>query len=352
MLRRSLNFVPQLVKRKGHPTYFDYQATTPTDPRVVAKMLPYFSEMYGNPHSRTHAFGWESEKAVEDARSEIAKLVNADPKEIIFTSGATEANNLAIKGISRFYKSDVKNHIITSQTEHKCVLDSCRYLQQQGFKVTYLPVDDGGIISLKKLEEAITPNTIMVSMMTVNNEIGVIQPMEDIGALCLDKKVYFHSDAAQALGKIPVDVRKWNLAAMSLSGHKIYGPKGIGAIYLRRRPRVRVEPLFSGGGQERGVRSGTVPTPLCVGFGEACKLANENMAEESKRIIRLSNKLVHELTHKLKFVTLNGDPNHVYPGCVNLSFGYVEGESLLMALNKYALSSGSACTSASLVFSS
>ena len=349
MIRRSLNFVPQLVKREGHPTYFDYQATTPTDPRVVEKMLPYFSEMYGNPHSRTHQFGWESEKAVEEGRERIAKLINADPKEIIFTSGATEANNLAIKGISRFYKSDTKNHIITSQTEHKCVLDSCRVLQQQGFKVTYLPVDDGGRIRLSELQSAITPETIMVSLMTVNNEIGVIQPMEDIGAICLEKKVLFHTDAAQALGKIPVDVKKWNLAAMSLSGHKVYGPKGIGALYLRRRPRVRLEPLFSGGGQERGIRSGTVPTPLCVGFGEACRIANESMEEESKRILELSNKLVHEMTTKLKFVTRNADPNNVYPGCVNLSFGYVEGESLLMALNKYALSSGSACTSASLV---
>eukprot|EP00834_Sanchytrium_tribonematis_P001370 NODE_33_length_36935_cov_1.609241.p10 type:complete len:377 gc:universal NODE_33_length_36935_cov_1.609241:26615-25485(-) len=346
---RSIHFVPKLVKRNGVPVYFDYQATTPTDPRVVQRMLPYFDVMFGNPHSRTHAFGWESEKAVELARSQIAKLINADPKEIVFTSGATEANNTALKGISRFYKSESKNHIITTQTEHKCVLDSCRYLQTQGFEVTYLPVDMGGIVKLKDLENAIRPSTIMVSIMTVNNEIGVIQPMKEIGQLCKDTKVLLHTDAAQALGKIPIDVKSWNIAALSLSGHKIYGPKGIGALYVRRRPRVRLEPLIHGGGQERGLRSGTVPTPLTVGFGEACQLAIDHMAEESKRIETLSNRLVQGITSKLSHVTRNGDLNHTYPGCVNLSFGYVEGESLLMALNGHALSSGSACTSASLV---
>ena len=350
MIRRSLQFIPQLIKREGAPTYFDYQATTPTDPRVVTKMLPYFYERFGNPHSRTHSFGWESEKAVEEGRKEIASLCNADMKEIIFTSGATEANNLAIKGMARFYKTDIKKHIITTQTEHKCVLDSCRYLQQHGFDVTYLPVDSTGRVSLDELQKAITDATILVSIMTVNNEIGVIQPMEEIGQLCKEKKVLFHTDAAQALGKIPIDVKKWNVAAMSLSGHKIYGPKGIGALFVRRRPRVRIEPLISGGGQERGLRSGTVPTPLCVGFGEACKIANESMEEESKRIGLLSQRLIDGINNKLKYVTHNCDPKHAYPGCVNLSFGYVEGESLLMALNKFALSSGSACTSASLVY--
>ncbi|EGF78697.1 hypothetical protein BATDEDRAFT_90451 [Batrachochytrium dendrobatidis JAM81] len=329
------------------PIYLDVQATTPMDPRVLAKMMPYFTEMYGNPHSRTHQFGWESEAAVEAGRAEIASLVGADPKEIIFTSGATESNNLAIKGVARFYKSK-KRHIITTQTEHKCVLDSCRVLGEEGFDITFLPVQTNGLVDLKVLEAAIRPDTALVSVMTVNNEIGVIQPIKEIGRICREHKVFFHTDAAQAVGKIPIDVNEMNIDLMSISGHKIYGPKGIGALYVRRRPRVRLEPLISGGGQERGLRSGTVPTPLVAGFGEACRLAKLEMESDSKRIKKMSDRLINTLTSKIPNVIRNGDPDSTYPGCVNLSFAYVEGESLLMALKAIALSSGSACTSASL----
>ncbi|KAJ3415075.1 cysteine desulfurase [Chytridiales sp. JEL 0842] len=329
------------------PIYLDMQATSPLDPRCLDAMLPYFTQQYGNPHSRTHQYGWESEQAVEDARKYIADLINADPKEIIFTSGATEANNMSIKGVARFYKSR-KNHIITTQTEHKCVLDSCRVLQDEGFDVTYLPVQTNGLINLKDLENAIRPETSLVSIMTVNNEIGVIQPISEIGAICRAKKIFFHTDAAQAAGKIPLDVNAMNVDLMSLSGHKLYGPKGIGALYCRRRPRVRLEPLISGGGQERGLRSGTVPTPLVVGMGEACRVAMAEMEYDSKRIKMLSERLIKGITSKVTHVIRNGDTDASYPGCVNLSFQYVEGESLLMALKQIALSSGSACTSASL----
>lgn len=260
----------------SRPIYLDMQATTPMDPRVLDAMLPFYTGLFGNPHSRTHAYGWETEKAIEDARANIADLVGADPKEIIFTSGATESNNMSIKGVARFYKNK-KKHIITSQTEHKCVLDSCRHLQDEGFEVTYLPVKSDGLIDLAELEAAIRPDTSLVSIMTVNNEIGVIQPMEEIGKLCRKKKVFFHTDAAQAVGKIPVDVNKWNVDLMSISGHKIYGPKGIGACYVRRRPRVRLEPLISGGGQERGLRSGTLAPALSVGFGKACQIAKQEL---------------------------------------------------------------------------
>jgi cysteine desulfurase len=240
-------------------------------------MLPYMTFQYGNPHSRTHAYGWESEKGVEDARNNVAKLIGAEPKEIIFTSGATESNNIAIKGVSRFYKKN-KKHIITTQTEHKCVLDSCRVLQEQeGFDVTYLPVKQNGLIDLKALEEAIRPDTVLVSIMLVNNEIGVMQPVKEIGELCKSRKIFFHTDAAQGVGKVPIDVNEMNIDLMSISGHKIYGPKGIGALYVRRRPRVRVDPIQTGGGQERGIRSGTVPTPLVVGFGEACRIASKEL---------------------------------------------------------------------------
>lgn len=258
------------------PIYLDMQATTPTDPRVVDSMLPYLTGLFGNPHSRTHAYGWETEKATDEAREHIAKLIGADSKEIIFTSGATESNNMSIKGVARFYRN-TKKHVITSQTEHKCVLDSCRHLQDEGFDVTYLPVGQNGLINLEDLEKAIRPDTSIVSIMTVNNEIGVIQPMEEIGKICRKHKVFFHTDAAQAVGKIPVDVNKWNIDLMSISGHKIYGPKGIGACYVRRRPRVRIEPLISGGGQERGLRSGTLAPHLVVGFGEACRIALEEL---------------------------------------------------------------------------
>ena len=261
------------------PIYLDMQATTPTDPRVLDAMLPFLTGLYGNPHSRTHAYGWETEKAAEQAREHIANLIGADPKEIIFTSGATESNNMSLKGVARFFgRSGKKKHIITSQTEHKCVLDSARHLQDEGFDVTYLPVKNNGLIDMEELEAAMRPDTALVSIMTVNNEIGVIQPMEEIGRLCRSKKVFFHSDGAQAVGKMPIDVDKWNVDLMSISAHKIYGPKGIGACYVRRRPRVRLDPIISGGGQERGLRSGTLAPPLVVGFGEACRIAKEEMA--------------------------------------------------------------------------
>lgn len=269
------------------PIYLDMQATTPTDPRVLDAMLPYFTGLYGNPHSRTHAYGWETEKATEEARVHIARLIGADPKEIIFTSGATESNNMSIKGVARFYKNN-KKHIITCQTEHKCVLDSCRHLEGEGFEVTYLPVQQNGFVDLKELEAAIRPDTALVSIMTVNNEIGVIQPMEAIGKLCRSRKVFFHTDGAQAVGKIPIDVNKMNIDLMSISGHKVYGPKGIGACYVRRRPRVRIEPLISGGGQERGLRSGTLAPPLVIGFGEACRIAYEELEVRDTLIRTLS----------------------------------------------------------------
>ena len=262
----------------SRPIYLDMQATTPTDPRVLDAMLPFLTGLYGNPHSRTHAYGWETETATEQAREHVAKLIGADPKEIIFTSGATESNNMSIKGVARFFgRSGKKKHIITSQTEHKCVLDSCRHLQDEGFEVTYLPVKANGLIDMQELEAAIRPDTALVSIMTVNNEIGVIQPMEEIGTLCRSRKVFFHTDGAQAVGKMPIDVNKWNVDLMSISAHKIYGPKGIGACYVRRRPRVRIDPIISGGGQERGLRSGTLAPPLVVGFGEACRIAKEEM---------------------------------------------------------------------------
>ncbi|KDQ61108.1 hypothetical protein JAAARDRAFT_32108 [Jaapia argillacea MUCL 33604] len=335
------------VLEKARPIYLDMQATTPVDPRVLDAMLPYLTDQYGNPHSRTHAYGWEAEKAVEDARKHIADLIGADPKDIVFTSGATETNNMAIKGVARFHK-DKKRHIITLQTEHKCVLDSCRKLQEEGFDVTYLPVQPNGIVSLEELERTIRPDTSLVSIMTVNNETGVIQPMKEIGAIVRKHRgVYLHTDAAQAAGKIPLDVNEMNVDLMSLSGHKLYGPKGVGAAYVRRRPRVRLEPIMSGGGQERGLRSGTLPSFLAVGMGEAARIAAKEMDRDRKRIADLSDRLIQGITSQIDHVIRNGDPNG-YPGCVNLSFAYVEGESLLMALKEIALSSGSACTSASL----
>ena len=260
------------------PIYLDAQATTPVDPRVLDSMLPYLTGMYGNPHSRTHAYGWESEKAADQAREHVAKLIGADPKEIIFTSGATESNNMSIKGVARFFgRSGKKKHIITCQTEHKCVLDSCRHLQDEGFEVTYLPVGNNGLVDMEQLKSAMRPDTAIVSIMMVNNEIGVIQPMKEIGDLCRKNKTYFHTDAAQAVGKIPISVNDWNIDLMSISSHKLYGPKGIGACYVRRRPRVRLDPIISGGGQERGLRSGTLAPHLVVGFGEACRIAHQEM---------------------------------------------------------------------------
>ncbi|XP_065915316.1 cysteine desulfurase-like isoform X2 [Dysidea avara] len=317
------------------------------DPRVMDAMMPYYTCYYGNPHSRTHQFGWEAEAAVEKARKQVADLVGADPREIVFTSGATESNNVAIKGVSRFYSAK-KKHVITTQTEHKCVLDSCRVLEQEGFEVTYLPVQKNGIIKLEELQEAIRPDTSLVSIMTVNNEIGIKQPIKQIGEICRSKKVFFHSDAAQAVGKIPIGVNDMKIDLMSISGHKIYGPKGIGALYVRRRPRVRIDPLQSGGGQERGMRSGTVPHTLVVGLGAACEIAGEEMEYDHKHVTWLADRLITGITSQLDHVIRNGDPDHSYPGCVNLSFAYVEGESLLMGLKDIALSSGSACTSASL----
>ncbi|KAK3912688.1 Cysteine desulfurase, mitochondrial [Frankliniella fusca] len=330
----------------GRPLYLDAQATTPLDPRVLDAMLPYLTSYYGNPHSRTHAYGWESEKAVENARKQIADLIGSDPKEIIFTSGATESNNISVKGVARFYSRN-KKHVITTQTEHKCVLDSCRALEGEGFEVTYLPVTKTGLVDMHQLEAAIRPDTSLVSIMTVNNEIGVKQPIADIGKLCKSKKVFFHTDAAQAVGKIPINVQEMNIDLMSISGHKIYGPKGVGALYIRRRPRVRIEPLQSGGGQERGIRSGTVPTALAVGLGEACAIAKREMQYDHHWMETLSNHLLKRLK-SIPEVIRNGDVEHSYPGCINLSFAFVEGESLLMALKDVALSSGSACTSASL----
>lgn len=335
------------VKISGRPLYLDMQATSPVDPRVLDAMLPYYISRYGNPHSRTHLYGWESENAVESARAQVAALINASPKEIIFTSGATESNNISVKGVLHFYK-DKKHHVITTQTEHKCVLDSCRHLQQEGFDVTYLPVKSDGLVDLEKLRAEIRPDTGLVSVMMVNNEIGVIQPLVEIGKICKEFNVPLHTDAAQALGKIPIDVDKMNISLMSLSGHKIYGPKGIGGLYMRRRPRIRVEPQMNGGGQERGIRSGTVPTPLVVGFGAACELAMKEMEYDDKRVRALQERLLNGIRGKLEGVVVNGSEESRYPGNLNLSFAFVEGESLLMGLKEVAVSSGSACTSASL----
>ncbi|KAH8249681.1 hypothetical protein KR032_011387 [Drosophila birchii] len=344
---RQVRFNIKNEQTQGRPLYLDAQATTPMDPRVLDAMLPYLTNYYGNPHSRTHAYGWETEQAVEKAREQVAQLIGADPKEIIFTSGATESNNISVKGVARFYGTK-KRHVITTQTEHKCVLDSCRALENEGFKVTYLPVLANGIIDLKQLEETITPETSLVSIMTVNNEIGVKQPIDEIGKLCRSRRVFFHTDAAQAVGKIPLDVNAMNIDLMSISGHKIYGPKGVGALYVRRRPRVRLEPIQSGGGQERGLRSGTVPAPLAVGLGAAAELSLHEMDYDKKWVDFLSNRLLDRISSALPHVIRNGDPDATYNGCLNLSFAYVEGESLLMALKDVALSSGSACTSASL----
>jgi len=329
------------------PIYLDYQATTPTDPRVVEAMIPYFTEKFGNPHSRTHSYGWEAEDAVEVARSQIAKLIGAEPKEIIFTSGATESNNIAIKGVARFYKEQ-KNHIITLTTEHKCIMDTCRHLEEEGFKVTYLGVDKDGLIKLDELRAAITPQTSIISVMAVHNEIGVIQPLEEIGKIAKENKIFFHTDMAQGFGKIPIDVQKCNIDLASISGHKIYGPKGVGALYVRRKPRVRIDPIFNGGGQERGMRSGTVPTPLVVGLGKAAEIAIAEMSDEYTRIKKLHDRFLDKVMSGAKDVYLNGSSTERYPGNINLSFSYIEGESMILAIKDLAVSSGSACTSSSL----
>ncbi|KAH8584227.1 cysteine desulfurase [Cryptosporidium sp. chipmunk genotype I] len=336
---------------KKRPVYFDYQATTPVDPRVLDKMMPFFTEKFGNSHSRTHGYGWEAEEAVENARANIANLIKCLPKEIIFTSGATESNNTIIRGVCDIYGDidNKKNHIITTQIEHKCVLSTLRELELKGFRVTYLKVNDKGLISLEELEKSIIPGeTILVSIMHVNNEIGVIQPMNLIGELCRKHNVLFHSDVAQGLGKINIDVDKWNADFLSLSAHKVYGPKGIGAFYIRSKPRRRIKPLIFGGGQERGMRSGTMPVPLAVGFGEACKIASSEMNSDSIHVKSLYDKLYKGITTQLPDVELNGCGVNRMFGNLNLSFAGVEGESLMMKLYSMALSSGSACTSASL----
>ncbi len=335
------------IRRNDQPIYLDYQATTPMDPRVLEAMMPYFTHKFGNSGSRSHAYGWEAEEGTEKARAQVAKLIGADEKEVIFTSGATESNNLAIRGVAEFYK-DRKNHIITTVTEHKCVLDTCRHLEQQGFEVTYLPVRQDGLLDLDVLRAAITDKTVLVSVMAVNNEIGVIQPLAEIGRICREKKVFFHTDAAQAAGKIPLDVEALNIDLMSISGHKIYGPKGIGALYVRRKPRVRLVPMIVGGGQERGFRSGTLPTPLCVGLGEAAEICMKEMDDEAKRLKKLQDRMLNGLRAKLTDIVVNGDLEQRIPGNLNISFAYVEGESLMMGIKNLAVSSGSACTSASL----
>ena len=328
------------------PIYFDYSATTPVDPRVAEKMIPYLVEKFGNPASRSHAFGWEAEAAVEEAREEVARLVNADPKEIVWTSGATESNNLALKGAANFY-SGKGRHLITAKTEHKAVLDTCRELERQGFEVTYLDVQDNGLIDLDVFKSALRPDTILVSVMFVNNEIGVIQPIAEIGEICREKGIIFHVDAAQATGKVDIDLATLKVDLMSFSAHKTYGPKGIGALYIRRKPRVRLEAQMHGGGHERGFRSGTLPTHQIVGMGEAFRIAREEMVEENKRIGALRDRLFKGLS-EIEAVYVNGDLEQRVPHNLNISFAYVEGESMLMAVKDLAVSSGSACTSASL----
>lgn len=330
------------------PIYLDYAATTPVDPRVAEKMMEYLTPTgkFGNPASRSHRFGWEAEAAVEEARANVAALINADPKDIIWTSGATEADNLAIKGVAHFYQKKGK-HLITCKTEHKAVLDTCRQLEREGFDVTYLDPEPNGLIDLHKLSEAIRKDTILVSLMHVNNEIGVITDIAAIGELTRAKGVFFHVDAAQSTGKVAIDVEAMQVDLMSLSAHKTYGPKGIGALYVRRKPRVRLEPQIHGGGHERGMRSGTLPTHQIVGMGEAFRLAKLEMVQEQARILTLRNRLWDGLKD-LEEIYLNGDLTHRIAGNLNISFAFVEGESLIMALKDLAVSSGSACTSASL----
>jgi len=330
------------------PIYMDNNSTTRTDPRVVEAMLPYFTEHYGNAASRNHPFGWEAESAVDDARERIAAIIGASAKEVIFTSGATESNNLAIKGVAGMYKKK-GNHIVTQATEHKAVLDTCKRLERDGYQVTYLPVDKFGQVHPEQVAEALTDKTVLVSIMAANNEIGTVQPIREIGKLCKSKGVLFHTDAVQAVGKIPLDVEDMGIDLLSLTGHKIYGPKGIGALYVRKKdPRVRLEPQIDGGGHERGMRSGTLPVPLIVGLGKACQLAREEMPQEIERTFRLRERLRTGIMSKLPETYLNGHPTERLPGNANISFAYVEGEGMMMGIKAVAVSSGSACTSASL----
>jgi len=330
------------------PIYLDYSATTPVDPRVAEKMCSYLTPegQFGNPASRSHVFGWQADEAVQEARRNVAALVNADPKEIVWTSGATESNNLAIKGAAHFYKKKGK-HLVTLKTEHKAVLDSCRQLEREGYEVTYLDPEPNGLLDLEKFTAALRDDTVLASIMHVNNEIGVIQDIEAIGEICRDKKVIFHVDAAQSAGKVPIDLSSLKVDLMSFSAHKIYGPKGIGALYVRRKPRVRLEAQMHGGGHERGLRSGTLATHQIVGMGEAFRLAREEMAADNERMLTLRNRLIDGLKD-IEEVYINGDVDHRVAGNLNISFNYVEGESLIMALKDLAVSSGSACTSASL----
>jgi cysteine desulfurase len=328
------------------PIYLDYSATTPVDPRVAQKMIPYLTEQFGNPASRSHAYGWEAEKAVEEAREHVAALLNADPKEIIWTSGATEGNNLAIKGAANFYKGKGK-HIVTMKTEHKAVLDTVRELERQGFEATYLDPEQDGLLDLEKFKAALRPDTVLASVMMVNNEIGVIQPIAEIGEILRARGIIFHCDAVQAAGKIPVDLQKLKVDLLTVTAHKVYGPKGIGALYVRRKPRVRIEAQIHGGGHERGLRSGTLATHQIVGMGEAFRIARLEMGAESERIRSLRDRLLAGFKD-MEEVYVNGDMERRIPGNLNISFNFVEGESLIMGIKDVAVSSGSACTSASL----
>jgi cysteine desulfurase len=329
------------------PIYLDYSSTTPVDPRVAALMIPYLTEHYGNPASRSHPFGWEAEKAVENAREEVAKLVGADPREIVWTSGATESNNLAIKGAANFYAATKGKHIITVATEHKAVIDAVRELERQGFTATYLQPEPNGLLDLDKFKAAIQPDTVLASVMFVNNEIGVIQDITAIGNICRENNIIFHVDAAQATGKVAIDLEQLPVDLMSFCGHKTYAPKGIGALYVRRKPRIRIEAQMHGGGHERGMRSGTLAPHQCVGMGEAFRIARLEMGAENERIRMLRDKLLHGL-QTIEETYVNGDLEHRVPHNLNISFNYVEGESLIMAVKDIAVSSGSACTSASL----
>ncbi len=330
------------------PIYMDNHATTPMDPRVLEEMLPYFMEKFGNAASRNHPFGWAAEEAVDIARERIAKLIGATSKEIIFTSGATESDNLAIKGVAEMYR-EKGNHIITAVTEHKAVLDTCKRLEKYGYRVTYLPVQKNGLIDLDELKQAITDKTILVTLMAANNEIGVLQPVAEIGKLCRERGVIFHSDATQAVGKVPIDVNKQNLDLISISAHKMYGPKGVGALYVRRKnPRVQVSAIIDGGGHERGMRSGTLNVPGIVGLGKCCAIASEEMEKETAYLMGLRERLREKIMGRLDECYINGSMEHRLPGNLNISFAYVEGESLLMGINDVAVSSGSACTSATL----
>jgi cysteine desulfurase len=342
---QSTKPLPEGVKL---PIYMDNHATTPLDPRVLEAMMPYLTGIFGNAASRNHSFGWEAEAAVDIAREQIAKLIGCTAKEIIFTSGATESNNLALKGVAEMYR-EKGNHIITQMTEHKAVLDTCKKLEKQGFIVTYLPVKADGLVDVEELKAAVTDKTILVSIMYASNEIGVIQPIQEIGKFCHEKGIIFHTDAVQAVGKIPVNVQTDNIDLLSLSGHKVYGPKGVGALYVRRRnPRVQLTEQQNGGGHERGMRSGTLNVPGIVGLGKACEIAMNEMEAEAKREIELREYLKNKLESALDYTQVNGNMDHHLPGNLNMSFVYVEGESLLMGINDIAVSSGSACTSATL----